>query len=73
VIVVAVDGGEVAFLDQRADLVGMRAVADEVAAAVDPLDAELVDAAQRGEVAWMSVVTAAWSIGAHFVVMMMKP
>jgi hypothetical protein len=43
VVVVAVDRGDPALGDQRAHLVGMRAVADEVAAAVDAADAELVD------------------------------
>jgi hypothetical protein len=41
-----VDGRDGAPIDQRADLVGMRAVTDEVAAAVDPLDAELLDAGE---------------------------
>ena len=48
VVVVAVDRRDLALGDQRADLVGMRAVADEVAAAVDALDAQLVDARERG-------------------------
>ena len=47
VVVVAVDGGDRALLDQRADLVRMRAVADQVAAAVDALDAELLDVVER--------------------------
>ena len=41
VVVVAVDRGDRASLDQRADLVRMRAVADQIAAAVDVVDAEL--------------------------------
>ena len=48
VVVVAVDGRDLALGDQRAHLVRVRPVADEVAAAVDPLDAELVDARERG-------------------------
>ena len=47
VVVVAVDGRDAALLDQRADLVGVRAVADQVAAAVDTRDAELLDALER--------------------------
>jgi hypothetical protein len=38
VVVIAVDGGDCALLDQGADLVRVRAVADEVAAAVDGID-----------------------------------
>ena len=48
VVVVAVDRRDLALGDQRAHLVGMRAVADQVAAAVDALDPELVDARERG-------------------------
>jgi hypothetical protein len=47
VVVVAVDGRDGALLYERADLVGMRAVADQIPAAVDPLDAEVVDVRQR--------------------------
>ena len=43
VVVVAIDRGDLLLLDQRAHLVGMRAVADQIAAAVDALDAELID------------------------------
>ena len=54
VVVVAIDRRDLALGDQRAHLVGVRAIADEVAAAVDALDAELVDAPerrlQRGEI-----------------------
>ena len=47
VVVVAVDRRD-PILDQRADLVRVRAVADQVAAAVHALDAELLDPRQRG-------------------------
>jgi len=50
VVELAVDGRDLALGDERADLVGMRAVADEVVAAVAVLHAEFVDAFQRGEV-----------------------
>jgi hypothetical protein len=43
VVVVAVDGGDCALLDQGADLVRMRAVADQVAAAVDGVAVGLID------------------------------
>ena len=46
VVVVAVDRRDLALLDQRADLVGMRAVPDEVTTAVDLVDTDRVD---RGE------------------------
>jgi len=48
VVVVAVDRRDHALGDQRADLVRVRSVADEIAAAVDPLDPELVDPCERG-------------------------
>jgi hypothetical protein len=38
VVVVAVDRGDAALLDQGADLVRVRAVADQIAAAVDGVD-----------------------------------
>src|SRR2546430_13270857 len=44
VVVVAVDRRDGALLDERAHLVRVRAVADQIAAAVHPLDAELFDA-----------------------------
>ena len=43
VVVVAVDRGNRAFLDQRADLIGMGAITDEVTTAIDALDSQLVD------------------------------
>ena len=62
VVVVAVDRRDGPFGDQRADLIGVRPVADEVAAAVDALDSELVDPCQRrsraGRLPWMSVMIA---------------
>src|SRR5215204_3051287 len=48
VVVVAVDRGHLALGDERDHLVGVRAVADEVAAAVDALDAERVDPRECG-------------------------
>ncbi len=48
VVVVAVDRRDRPLLDQRAHLVGVRAVADQVPAAVDALDLELVDPPERG-------------------------
>jgi hypothetical protein len=47
VVVVAVDGRDRALLDERADLVRVRAVADQVAPAVNALDAEFLDASER--------------------------
>jgi hypothetical protein len=47
VVVVAVDGRDLALLDRRADLVRMRPVTDEVAAAGDPLDAALFGPRER--------------------------
>ena len=47
VVVVPVDRRDAALLDQPADLVGVRAVADEVAAAVDALDAQLLNSLER--------------------------
>jgi hypothetical protein len=47
VVVVSVDRRDRALLDERADLVGVRAVADEIAPAEDALDAERVDARKR--------------------------
>ena len=47
VVVVAVDRRDAAFLDQGADLVRMRAVADQVAAAVDGVDGKAVDLGER--------------------------
>jgi hypothetical protein len=43
VVVVAVDRGDPALLDQTADLVRVRAVADQVAAAVDDVHTRPVD------------------------------
>jgi hypothetical protein len=49
VVVVAVDRRDAPVGDQRAHLVGVvRAVADQTAAAVDAVDAELLDAFERG-------------------------
>jgi hypothetical protein len=48
VVVVAVDRRDLHLLHEGADLVGVGAVADQVAAAVDLLDAELLDAGQGG-------------------------
>ena len=47
VVVVAVDRRDPALLDQRADFVRMRAVTDQIAAAVHALDAELLDPVER--------------------------
>jgi hypothetical protein len=47
VIVVSVDGRDAELLDQRTDLVGVRAVPDQVAAAIDAPDVELFDALKR--------------------------
>ena len=47
-VVVAVDRRDRPLLDQRADLVRVRAVADEVTAAVDGIDPQLVDVGERG-------------------------
>ena len=62
VVVVAVDRRDLALGDQRADLVGVRAVADQVAAAVDrsmPSSSMRASAASSaGRLAWMSVMTA---------------
>jgi hypothetical protein len=46
VVVVAVDRRDVALLDEPADLAGVRAVADQVPAAVDDVDANRVDRGQ---------------------------
>jgi hypothetical protein len=48
VVVVAVDGRDRVVFDPGADLVWVRAVADEVAAAVVGVDLELVDPGERG-------------------------
>ena len=48
VVVVAVDGGDAARLDQGADLVRVRAVADQVAAAVDRVDIRPLDRLEHG-------------------------
>ena len=48
VVVVAVDRGDTPLGDQRADLVGVWSVADQVAAAVDAFDTERVDPRERG-------------------------
>jgi hypothetical protein len=48
VVVVAVDRRDAARLHQRADVVRVQSVADEVAAAVDRLDPKLGDPGERG-------------------------
>ena len=48
VVVVAVDRWDLALLDEPADLVGVRAVTDQVSAAVDGVDADRVDRGQAG-------------------------
>jgi hypothetical protein len=62
VVVVAVDRRDRALGNPRADLVGMRAVPDEIAAAVEVGDAELIDPRQRawspGRLPWISVMIA---------------
>ena len=55
VVVVAVDRRDLPLLDQPADLVRVRAVADEIAAAIDRVDPDRVDRLEarleRGQVA----------------------
>jgi hypothetical protein len=46
-VVVAVDRRDLTLRDERADLVGVRAVPDEVTAADDPADPEPLDALER--------------------------
>jgi hypothetical protein len=63
VVVVAVDRGDAAPLDQGANLVRVRPVADQIAAAVDGVNTSPLDrqstASRAGRLAWMSVMTAA--------------
>ena len=56
VVVVAVDRGDTALLDQPADLVRVRAVADEIAAAVDRVDADRVDRLEARLERWQVAV-----------------
>jgi hypothetical protein len=46
VVIVAVDLRDLALFDQRADLIGVRTVADEIPAATDRVDADRVDRLQ---------------------------
>src|SRR5204863_7025450 len=48
VVVVAVDRRDGPLLDQRADLVRARRIADEIPAAVDRIDVQALDLAQAG-------------------------
>jgi hypothetical protein len=48
IVVVSVDGRDAALFDQRADLVRVRAVSDQVAAAIDGLRRQLIDSLESG-------------------------